>query len=84
MIKIIDDLPKIEKEEIRKEFKVITKRPQSYLKVRALVKVNLGKLEKNGPTLWFEKGMERTVPYGPEYKRIIDQNIEGRFLEIVN
>lgn len=59
-------------------------RKRSFIRVEALQKCNLGKLERNGPTIWFEKGMTRRVPYYDQCKIIIDQHIEGRFLKIIN
>jgi len=80
MIDYIKTLP----EETIKPFVVKPKIPREYVKVRALQKVNLGKLEKNGAVIWFEKGMERTVPYHDVCKQVIDINVKQRFLEIVN
>ena len=82
MIEYSKNLPKEKKE--KSIFEVKIKRPQNYIKVRCLKKVNLGKIERNGATLWFEKGMERSVPYHGNCKKIIDQHINTRFLEILN
>ena len=57
---------------------------QERIQVRALKKCNLGKIEKHGATLWFEKGMVRSVPYYGQCKEIIDQNIKSRFLVMIN
>ena len=57
---------------------------RSFIRVEALQKCNLGKLERNGPTIWFEKGMIRRVPYYDKCKIIIDQHVDGRFLKILN
>ena len=70
--------------EIKKEIVIPKQKSIKYIKVIAIKKVNLGKIEKNGATLWFEAGMIRDVPYEGKCKKIIDQHIEGRFLNIVN
>ena len=55
-----------------------------FISVKGLRKVNLGKLENNGPVLWFTEGMIRQIPNDEKHKRAIDHYIKMRYLEIVN
>ena len=55
-----------------------------FIKVRALKKVNLGKLEINGPVLWFVPGQTRTIPDDEEHRKTIDYNVQAGFLEIAS
>jgi len=68
----------------RKPFVQPVKRRQGYIKLKARRKVNLGKIEKRGQVIWFEKGMIKTLPYTGAYKEVIDQHVKGHFLEVIN
>ncbi len=58
--------------------------PKNYMKVVGLKHCNLGKLERNGPILWFEEGTIREVPYSGKNKEIVDNHINDRFLKAFN
>lgn len=89
MLKITSEIPKKKIIPIVKVQKNVSAKSKDrvdkkYIKVRAIKRCNLGKIERNGATLWFEIDMIRTVPYYDRCKNIIDEHVEQRFIEIVN
>lgn len=53
------------------------------IKLKAVKACNLGKIDRNGPTIHFTEGETKDVKYDEAHKRVVDNYVEGGFLKIV-
>ena len=81
MIKLADE-NRIKTVEI-KPVKKVTPYTGPYIELVADKDFSLGKIEKNGAQIWFEKGVKKKVKYDDLHKPIIDRAIKHRFLKAV-